>query len=101
MGLYKKFGPINIIYSQWLGYLNRKNDEYFGAAEITAYQNDPQVQFTYAHTSGHASLETLIKLVNVLKPSMVVPVHTEHPGDYAQHFSNVTELKDGESFILY
>jgi ribonuclease J len=100
MELYKTFGPINIIYSQWLGYLNRKDDEYFGAEKIAAYQNDPQVKFTYAHTSGHATLETLIKLVNVLKPSTVVPIHTEHPDDYAKHFSNVTELKDGESFSL-
>lgn len=100
MELYKKFGPINLIYSQWLGYLNLKNDEYFGAEQIAAYQNDSQVNFTYAHTSGHATLDTLIKLVKFLQPAALVPIHTEYPNDYEKHFKMVTALKDGEPFNL-
>jgi len=98
--LYKKFGPINLIYSQWLGYLKLKSDEYFGAEEIAAYQKDPKVNFTYAHTSGHATLETLHKMVDGLQPVQLVPIHTEHPDDYATHFNNVTFLKDGESLNI-
>jgi ribonuclease J len=100
MELYKKFGSINIIYSQWLGYLKRKNDEYFGAEQIAAYQNDSQVNFIYAHTSGHATLDILIKMVQFLQPATLIPVHTEYPNDYEKHFSMVTALKDGEPFIL-
>ncbi len=100
MERYKKFGPINLIYSQWLGYLKYKNAQYFGAEHIAAYQNDPEVNFTYAHTSGHATLDALIKLVKFLQPAMLVPIHTEHPNDYAKHFSIVTILKDGERFNL-
>jgi ribonuclease J len=100
MALYKKFGPINLIYSQWLGYLKLKSDEYYGAEEISAYQNDPQVNFTYAHTSGHATLDTLHKMVEVLEPARLVPIHTEHPDDYTNHFDRVTVLKDGESLNI-
>jgi len=100
MELYKKFGPINLIYSQWLGYLNRKNDDYFGAEEIAAYQNDPQVNFTYAHTSGHATVDTLHKMVEALQPALLVPIHTEYPDDYAKHFDRVMTLKDGEPLKL-
>jgi ribonuclease J len=100
MELYKKFGPINIIYSQWLGYLNLKNDGIGGAKEISAYQNDPLVNFTYAHTSGHATLDILHKMVEALQPAQLIPIHTEHPNDYAKHFDRVITLKDGEPIKL-
>ena len=64
MDYFKYFGPINLIYSQWLGYLKMTNEEYFGAEQVAAYQNDPLVNFTYAHTTGHATLDTLKKLVD-------------------------------------
>ena len=100
MELYKKFGPINLIYSQWLGYLKLKNDDYRGAEAINAYQNDPQVNFTYAHTSGHATLDILHKMVEALQPAQLIPIHTEHPDDYVKHFNRVITLKDGEPLNL-
>lgn len=100
MELYKKFGPINLIYSQWLGYLNHKNNGMPGAKEISAYQNDPMVNFTYAHTSGHATLDILHKMAEALQPAQLIPIHTEHPNDYAKHFNRVITLKDGEPLKL-
>ena len=100
MDFYKRYGPINLIYSQWLGYLNLKNDTYFGAEQVAAFQADPQVNFTYAHTTGHATVETLAQLERCLQPGLTVPVHTEYPQDYSMHFSRVTRLKDGEPFEL-
>lgn len=100
MELYKKFGPINLIYSQWLGYLRMSNDKYFGAEQIAAYQNDPMVNFIYAHTTGHATLDILKKMVACLKPTTLVPVHTEFPEDYAKHFKKVTFLNDGAPYNL-
>jgi len=100
MELYKKFSPINLIYSQWLGYLKLQNDVYYGAEEISAYQNDPQVNFTYAHTSGHATLDTLHKMVAALRPARLVPIHTEYPDDFTNHFDGVTILKDGQSLTI-
>ncbi len=39
--------PVEVIYSQWLGYLNKNNDDYFGSEEMSSYQTDKKVNFTY------------------------------------------------------
>lgn len=100
MEIYKKFGPINLIYSQWVGYLNYTDSEYYGAERISALQRDPFVNFTYAHTSGHATLKSLIQLNETLNSTTLVPIHTEFPEDYKIHFKNVTTLADGEVFEI-
>ncbi|PKN19271.1 MAG: MBL fold metallo-hydrolase [Deltaproteobacteria bacterium HGW-Deltaproteobacteria-6] len=94
--LYKTTKPANVIYSQWLGYLSYSNKDYYGAEAIAAYRNDPHVNFVYAHTSGHATVEDLKTYAAALKPKMLVPVHTEHANAYFQQFKNVMVLKDGE-----
>jgi ribonuclease J len=92
--------PVNVIYSQWLGYLDGKFTDYFGCAQIAAYRSDPAVNFVYAHTSGHAPVEDLKKLATALKPRMLVPIHTEHAERFQDHFDNVTLIQDGVPFIL-
>jgi len=92
--------PVNVIYSQWLGYLDGKHADYYGSDQIAAYRSDPAVNFVYAHTSGHAPVEDLKKLATALKPRMLVPIHTEHAERFQDHFENVTLIGDGEPFIL-
>jgi ribonuclease J len=92
--------PVNVIYSQWLGYLDGKHADYFGSDQIAAYRSDPAVNFVYAHTSGHAPVEDLKKLATALKPRMLVPIHTEHAERFQDHFDNVTLIQDGVPFIL-
>lgn len=98
--LYKQVKPVNVIYSQWLGYLSYKDDDYFGAEAMAAYRDDPQVNFVYAHTSGHATVEDLQKFAAALKPKMLVPVHTECGDTFGQLFTNVHLLNDHESFSI-
>jgi ribonuclease J len=92
--------PVNVIYSQWLGYLDGKHADYYGSDQIAAYRSDPAVNFVYAHTSGHAPVEDLKKLATALKPRMLVPIHTEYGEDFSQLFANVVTHKDGEVFNL-
>ena len=92
--------PVNVIYSQWLGYLDGKHADYFGSDQIAAYRSDPAVNFVYAHTSGHAPIEDLKKLATALKPRMLVPIHTEHAERFQDNFDNVTLIQDGVPFIL-
>lgn len=96
MELYKGEKPVNVIYSQWLGYLKCSNDAYYGAEEIAAYQHDRQVNFVYAHTSGHATVEDLQTFAKALNPKMLVPIHSCSPEKYAELFSNVVYKEDGE-----
>ncbi len=74
---YKRQKPVNVIYSQWQGYLKYTNDEYYGAEEISTLMKDPMVHWVYAHTSGHATVEDLQAFAKALNPKMLVPVHTE------------------------
>ena len=92
--------PVNVIYSQWLGYLDGNHPEYVGSDRISAYREDPGVNFIYAHTSGHAPLKDLQELAEALNPKMLIPIHTEDAEGFRSHFENVTTLKDGETFVL-
>jgi ribonuclease J len=93
-------GQVNLIYSQWQGYLDGNHTEYFGSDRIAAYRKDPEVNFVYAHTSGHAPVEDLQRLAAALKPKALVPIHTEYAGEFNISFENVMTLKDGETFVL-
>ena len=92
--------PVNVIYSQWLGYLDGNHAGYFGSDRISAFRLDPSVNFVYAHTSGHAPVADLQRLAKALNPRKLVPIHTEHGEDFSQSFANVMTLNDGEDFDL-
>jgi ribonuclease J len=93
-------GFVNVIYSQWLGYLDGTHPEYFGSDEIADFRSDPAINFVYAHTSGHAPVEDLQKMVAALNPKIIVPIHTVHGGEFSQLFANVVTHNDGESWTL-
>ncbi|MDU0460589.1 MAG: MBL fold metallo-hydrolase [Geobacteraceae bacterium] len=98
--LYKAIKPVNVIYSQWLGYLSYSDEDYYGAEAIAGYQDDAQVNFVYAHTSGHATVEDLKKFAGELKPKMLVPVHTECGESFSALFNNVVMLHDNIEFEI-
>jgi len=85
MDLYKRDNPINVIYSQWKGYLKDTSGKCYGAQEVSAYRDDPQVNFSYAHTSGHAPIEDLKRFARAFNPKVLIPIHTEYPFDYNPH----------------
>jgi len=92
--------PVNVIYSQWLGYLDGSHPNCFGSDRISAYRTDPEVNFVYAHTSGHAPVADLQRLATALNPRKLVPIHTVHGEDFSQLFANVVTLNDGERWSL-
>jgi ribonuclease J len=92
--------PVNVIYSQWLGYLDGTHTDYFGSVQIAAFRSDPEVKFIYAHSSGHAPLADLQKLAAALKPKILIPIHTEDADGFRGKFENVVTLKDGETYVL-
>ncbi|MDA8099725.1 MAG: MBL fold metallo-hydrolase [Nitrospiraceae bacterium] len=92
--LYKGGKAVNLIYSQWLGYLKCSNDECYGAEEIAAYQSDKQINFVYAHSSGHATVQDLKRFAATINPKMLIPIHTECGAMFKDCFDNVYELSD-------
>lgn len=98
--LYRGEKPVNVIYSQWLGYLKCSNKECYGAEEIAAYQKDKQINFAYAHTSGHATVQDLQTFARALKPKMLIPIHTEYGVDFKNYFENVFLLHDTDILTI-
>ena len=52
------------------------------------------------HASGHVSKDELLKVINEIDPDLIIPVHTENPQWFRQHFDNVKIPKEGESIVL-
>ncbi len=81
-----------IIYSMWDGYLDKDKD----------YRNDKLIEmkeawpgaFISLHTSGHASVELLTEVINIVNPrEKIIPVHTENAKGFFE-LDIKPELKD-------
>jgi ribonuclease J len=69
------------LYGLWKGYWDRP-----GMQNLQRWVKKEDMQFLYAHTSGHAVTGDLKRLVSALQPKTIVPIHTLCPDDYAAHF---------------
>jgi len=89
-----------IIYSMWDGYL--KPDHLDKA--LADYIGDCQP--VHLHTSGHAYVETIARLIETVQPKRIVPMHTEKPEEFtsipafAPYGDRVKVLQDGEKLPL-
>lgn len=68
--------PCSVIYSMWEGYLSQRYNP-TGWNQLISLKEDPQINFQIIHTSGHAIISDLKKLVEALKPNKILPIHTE------------------------
>ncbi len=97
-----KFYPLDgqIIYSMWGGYLEPEHldqalSDYIGGRHCE-----------HLHTSGHAYVETIAKLIGTVRPRVIVPMHTERAEElasipeFAPYKDRVRVLRDGESLSL-
>jgi ribonuclease J len=81
--------------SMWNGYL--KEGPAFNSALAEAVGKD----YRYMHTSGHCDMVSIRKLIALVKPKAIIPIHTDRPNDFAELFCNeipVIRLNDGETF---
>lgn len=86
----------NFIYSLWEGYLSKKN-----TSDFVNYMKDRKFTIHKIHTSGHADTETLKKMVDAIKPKLLIPIHTSEPQKYKENYNVlVMELKDGISYQI-
>ena len=87
-----------VIYSQWKGYLNKPH------MKLTEFINGSGLinRMCYIHTSGHADIATLQRLVKALNPKKLIPIHTEAPEKYEQLFGKqqIILSRNGVSFSL-
>lgn len=58
------------------------------------------------HTSGHAYVETIGKLIRLTNPNMIIPMNTECAGEFGKIFEfgsygdKVKVLADGEGYCF-
>lgn len=96
---FDRYGDIlrgsTLIYSMWEGYLREERDK-----DFKAFMEEKDMKLVKLHTSGHATRETLQRVIQELKPKVVVPIHTMEPGRFAQITADARCLKDGETLEL-
>lgn len=78
-------GTINIIYSQWEGYLKEEHKT-FCTDYINTLKMDSNVSFQSIHTSGHASIQDLMKFAKAINSKKIVPIHTAFPEQFKKEF---------------
>ncbi|MFO7966776.1 MAG: MBL fold metallo-hydrolase [Archaeoglobaceae archaeon] len=49
------------------------------------------------HASGHVSADELRQIIEEVDPDVLIPVHTENPGWFADNFDNAVIFRNGES----
>jgi ribonuclease J len=84
-----------LIYSLWPGYLNRPENQVLQARLASG-----GIVINHVHTSGHASIRDLQRLVAALKPRRVIPIHSSASERFPELFPDVVSLSDGEWFTL-
>jgi ribonuclease J len=82
-----------LICSVWSGYLQDEKSEHL--LDWLRLHDIPLVE---CHTSGHASIEVLIRLRKAFQRAHLVPIHTTKAGSFCGEFPNVRPTKDGESW---
>ena len=79
------------VWSLWDGYLRQRSG--LALASLLAQHEIPMPQ---VHTSGHASVKDLRRLVGAIRPSRVVPIHSEAGDRYRDLFAGVDCHADGD-----
>jgi ribonuclease J len=80
----------SLIYSLWPGYLQRDR------LDLRDWARERGVGFHIVHSSGHAHREDLVRMVEAIAPGRLMPIHTEHPDQYAALFDRVQCAANGE-----
>lgn len=94
------FKKINIkeglfIYSMWGGYLKESSMK-----PVLKFINDNSMKFEHLHTSGHASIETLEKVLRELRPKLLIPIHSFNPEKFKNIYGNIKLLRDNEKYYI-
>lgn len=79
------------VWSLWHGYLQQESGQRL-LDDLARHE----VQLVHLHTSGHASIADLKRLVDALTPERVVPVHSEAGDRFEEFFPDVDRRSDGE-----
>lgn len=100
----RKKGIINIMYSQWEGYLREEHKGYC-TDYLNRLRSDAGIVFQSIHTSGHATITDLLRFAKAIAARTIVPIHTAFPKKFKQTFEkegleNVVLWEDGKEYQI-
>ena len=78
--------------SIWAQYWEQDKLEINSLKEWLAEKPEHRQKLPDIHTSGHADMASLQKIVNHIQPKCIVPIHTEMPEKYKTLFPNYTVI---------
>jgi len=58
------------------------------------------ITFHKAHCSGHASKEDIAKMIELIDPEILTPIHTDVPEEFKKLHGNVILPEKGETTML-
>ena len=80
-----------VVWALWPGYLDHPSGQ-----RLTGVLSEVGVPLVHHHTSGHAYVEDLARLVDAFGNARVVPIHSEATDQFADHFPRVELHADHE-----
>ncbi|MDO4731773.1 MAG: MBL fold metallo-hydrolase [Clostridia bacterium] len=83
-----------LFYGMWKGYMEQPEMK-----EFLDFMTSKGVKIHTLHTSGHADVHTIDKLINDTKPKMIIPVHTEN-SEWFEKYSKVAIISNKKSLQL-
>lgn len=88
---------IRFIKSIWSGYWSEPNTKQFRQWVEAHCEELPDI-----HSSGHADIRSLKRIVEHIRPQTIVPIHTDSPSSFSTLFCNnkVMLLNDNEEITL-
>ncbi len=79
------------IWSMWPGYLHNEQGR-----RLRQWLQERKIPLSRLHASGHAAPPDLAALASAIRPTQLVPIHTESPEQYTDLGSNATLRADDE-----
>jgi ribonuclease J len=83
------------LYSMWSGYLGRS--AWVDTQHAIAATGG---KFVECHTSGHAAVPDLVRLIRDLHPHRIIPIHSERPEVLKALVPSVELAEDGQPILL-
>lgn len=80
-----------VVWSLWEGYLNQPTGK-----RLRDLLAKAEVPLLHHHTSGHAHVEDLARLVDAFAPARIVSIHSEAADQFTEYFPRVESHADGE-----
>ena len=84
-------GGVRAVWSLWTGYVEEESSQ-----SLLDFLERHGIPMDALHTSGHAGIEDLQRLVDAIEPGYIVPIHSTAASRFKEFFNHVRPKDDGE-----